>query len=678
MRTLKTISISAAACIASLMLFSCNEEPKTTDPATFSIDQDTVYAKAEGGTLQVKYTLSNAQDGLSVQPDTKADWINGLDASQTGVISFVVSENTDTASREADVNVTYGDLQDGFKVIQEGTVPDEPEEPKAFDITIDEVSANSFTMSIIPEDKEITYDYGGISVADLNTLPDDETFVTEFLIPSYEQLAAANNMTLEALLTEILSTGDQTGLTVSGLAAETDYYAYAVGLSTSGEMTTEFVKVQFTSEPLGTFDATLEVTVDGPDAVVKVIPADETEGWYQIVFDGQGHANADMIASAQGQIEGTIQLYGMFGMPREDIVDRLRMFGTQEMSYELKATSDYTAAAFTIDANGYISSNPAIKEFATDEVAMSDNQISMDITSNNGRRVEYTVNTTNNDPYVFFTYQYTGTWTEMTDQQIIDYILENEDVSNYTRRGSVSTYNEGLRQQTDFMVFAFGIDGGVVTTELFRMPFTTAEATPNDLKFSYDYGPYYNGDEAAAKYPDQLASAVGKIVFPASYQVDEYYGIWHAIYLGDLTDKTAYPDEDVYQALRVYGNTWLSTTMIYILDPDQIYTACGFVEARDGSFGEIYRQIVGPFTFDGCSPIDDFVLDNGGGSLFSQQNFECPLRTSDNMSTIEPAYVKQVETMQMGLSTEKETAPSSLKAVEVEDVVIYNNLSSRL
>lgn len=678
MRTLKTISISAAACIASLMLFSCNEEPKTTDPATFSIDQDTVYAKAEGGTLQVKYTLSNAQDGLSVQPDTKADWINGLDASQTGVISFVVSENTDTASREADVNVTYGDLQDGFKVIQEGTVPDEPEEPKAFDITIEEVAANSFTMSIVPEDKEITYDYGGISVADLNTLPDDETFVTEFLIPSYEQLAAANNMTLEALLTEILSTGDQTGLTVSGLAAETDYYAYAVGLSTSGEMTTEFVKVQFTSEPLSTFDATLEVTVDGPDAVVKVIPADETTGWYSLVFDGQGHANADMIASAQGQVEGMIQMYGMFGMTREAAVAALTSYGTQELSYELQATTDYTAAAFTIDANGYISSNPALKEFTTDEVAMSDNRISLDVTSNNGRRVEYKVNTTNSDPYVFFTYQYAGTWTEMTDQQIIDYILENEDVSNYTRRGSVSSYNEGLRQQTDYMIFAFGIDGGVVTTELFRMPFTTAEATTNDLKFSYDYGPYYNGDEAAAKYPDQLASAVGKIVFPASYQVDEYYGIWHAIYLGDLTDKTAYPDEDVYQALRVYGNTWLSTTMIYILDPDQIYTACGFVEARDGSFGEIYRQIVGPFTFDGCSPIDDFVLDNGGGSLFSQQNFECPLRTSDNMSTIEPAYVKQVETMQMGLSTEKETAPSSLKAVEVEDVVIYNNLSSRL
>lgn len=678
MRTLKTISISAAACIASLMLFSCNEEPKTTDPATFSIDQDTVYAKAEGGTLQVKYTLSNAQDGLSVQPDTKADWINGLDASQTGVISFVVSENTDTASREADVNVTYGDLQDGFKVIQEGTVPDEPEEPKAFDITIEEVAANSFTMSIVPEDKEITYDYGGISVADLNTLPDDETFVTEFLIPSYEQLAAANNMTLEALLTEILSTGDQTGLTVSGLAAETDYYAYAVGLSTSGEMTTEFVKVQFTSEPLSTFDATLEVTVDGPDAVVKVIPADETTGWYSLVFDGQGHANADMIASAQGQVEGMIQMNGMFGMTREAAVAALTKYGTQELSYELDATTDYTAAAFTIDANGYISSNPALKEFTTDEVAMSDNRISLDVTSNNGRRVEFTVNATNSDPYVFFTYQYTGTWTEMTDQQIIDYILENQDVSNYTRYGSVSSYVEGLRQQTDFMVFAFGIDGGVVTTELFRMPFTTAEATPNDLKFSYDYGPYYNGDEAAAKYPDQLASAVGKIVFPASYQVDEYYGIWHDLYQGDLTDETAYPDEDVYQALRVNGNTWLTPTMIYILDPNQIYTVCGFVEAQDGSFGEIYRQIVGPFTFDGCSPIDDFVLDNGGGSLFSQQNFECPLRPSDNMSPIEPAFVKQVETVQIGLSEEKNTGSSALKAISVDNVVVYNNLSSRL
>ena len=93
MKALKTITLSAAACIAGLMLFSCQDDPQTTEPATFSIDQDTVYAKAEGGTLSVQYTLTNAQDGLSVQPDTEADWINGLDASQTGIISFVVSEN---------------------------------------------------------------------------------------------------------------------------------------------------------------------------------------------------------------------------------------------------------------------------------------------------------------------------------------------------------------------------------------------------------------------------------------------------------------------------------------------------------------------------------------------------------------------------------------------------------
>ena len=32
----------------------------------------------------------------------------------------------------------------------------------------------------------------------------------------------------------------------------------------------------------------------------------------------------------------------------------------------------------------------------------------------------------------------------------------------------------------------------------------------------------------------------------------------------------------------------------------------------------------------------------------------------------------------MGLSTEKETGSAALKAIEVKDVVIYNNLSSRL
>lgn len=678
MKALKTITLSAAACIAGLMLFSCQDDPQTTEPATFSIDQDTVYAKAEGGTLSVQYTLTNAQDGLSVQPDTEADWINGLDASQTGIISFVVSENTETTSREADVTVTYGELQDGFKVIQEGTVPDQPEEPSAFEITITDVSSNSFTMDIIPEDKELTFDYGGISVADLNTLPDDETFVNEYLIPQFQATADANGMTLEQFLAQYLVYGDQIGLTVQGLAAETDYYAYAVGISTTGEMTTEFVKVQVTSEPLSTFDATIEVDVNGPDATVTVTPADETIGWYPTVFIGQGHSNADMIASAQNSIEGVITNYSFFGMSREQAVVALTNHGQLSLQFELDATSDYTAAAFSIDANGYITSNPAIKEFTTGEAAMSDNQISQEITSNNGRRVEYNIMTTNDDPYVFFTYQYTGTWTEMTDQEIIDYIMANENISWMTRYGSVSTYVEGLRQQTEYITFAFGVDGGVATTELFRFPFTTAEATMNDLKFSYSYGPYYNGDEAAAKYPDQLANAAGRIVFPSQYQVDgEWYGIWHDIYLGDLTDKSEYPDEDVYQALRVNGNTWLSATIIYILDPNEVYTMCGFVEAEDGSFGEIYRQVVGPFTLDGCSPIEDFTLESSAAA-FSRQNVECPFRPADYMSPVELKSVKQAETVQMGLSTEKETGSAALKAIEVKDVVIYNNLSSRL
>ena len=628
--------------------------------------------------MSVQYTLTNAQDGLSVQPDTEADWINGLDASQTGIISFVVSENTDTTSREADVTVTYGELQDGFKVIQEGTVPDQPEEPSAFEITITDVSSNSFTMDIIPEDKELTFDYGGISVADLNTLPDDETFVNEYLIPQFQATADANGMTLEQFLAQYLVYGDQIGLTVQGLAAETDYYAYAVGISTTGEMTTEFVKVQVTSEPLSTFDATIEVDVNGPDATVTVTPADETIGWYPTVFIGQGHSNADMIASAQQGIESAIMTYGFFGLSREQAVTTLTKYGQQSLPNELDATSDYTAAAFSIDANGYITSNPAIKEFTTGEAAMSDNQISQEIVSNNGRKVEYNIMTTNDDPYVFFTYQYTGTWTEMTDQEIIDYIMANENISWMTRYGSVSTYVEGLRQQTEYITFAFGVDGGVATTELFRFPFTTAEATMNDLKFSYSYGPYYNGDEAAAKYPDQLANAAGRIVFPAQYQIDgDWHGIWHDIYLGDLTDKSEYPDEDVYQALRVNGNTWLSATIIYILDPNEVYTMCGFVEADDGSFGEIYRQVVGPFTLDGCSPIDDFTLESSAAAS-SRQNFECPLRPADYMSPVELKSVKQTETVQMGLSTEKETGSAALKAIEVEDVVIYNNLSSRL
>lgn len=590
----------------------CNgNEPDPPTETTFELTQDTVRIAAEGGVASIDYRLVEPQEDALVQPDTEADWIGEWNTSVEGTISFEVAANQDTLERETEVTVVYADIQDSFTVIQDGTEGgDEPEPPveSPFKITIDECSSSVVTVSVSPENKDITYDLGAITPASLNVFPDDIAFVEEYLIPYYEQVAAANNMTTEEFLSEWLLIGDKSGQQIAGLSAETEYYVYCIGLTTQCEITTEFVKEPFTTPELSRFDATINVEVDGPDAITIIDPADDTEGYYATIFEGKGHDDETLVYSAQQSIESQVITYALWGLTREMVVALLTHTGTDTLSNNLKALSDYTAAAFTMDANGYITSNPVINEFTTGETPQSDNIISVTWDKVGGRRIDYTVHTTNNDPYVFFLYEYADSFKNMTDDEIIEWICANEDMDFYTRPGGyVSTYADGLRPNTEYVVYAFGYSGGNPNTELFTFTTTTIEAVQNDSTFEYEYGPYFNGDEAAEKYPNSLSGAAGKVVFPASYKITgDWYGIWHDLYLGDLTNKEEYPDEDVYQALRANGNTWLSSEVIYLVEYGEVCTLCGFVETEDGNFSALYRQLVGPFTEDGCSPIDEF------------------------------------------------------------------------
>lgn len=613
MKRTMSLLIPFMAAMTVIGMSGCNEpvEPPVPAETVFELAEDTVRINAEGGTASIGYRLVEPQEGVILQPDTKADWIGEFNASIEGTISFEVAANTDTIERRAEVNVIYSDIADSFTVVQDGTESGdepEPEKPSPFKITIDDCTSTVATVSVIPEDKGMTYDLGAVTPASLNVFPDDIAFVEEYLIPYYEQVAAQNNMSIEDFLSQWLLTGDQSGQQIAGLSAETEYYVYCIGITPQCEITTEFVKESFTTPELERFDATIDVEVNGPDVTMIVDPADDTEGYYATIFEGKGHDDESLVYSAQQSIEAQVMAYMIWGLPRESVVAMLTRTGTDTLSHNLQALSDYTAAAFTMDANGYITSNPAINEFTTGETPMSDNEITVEYTYVGGRRVEFTVHTTTNDPYVFFFYEYAGGFKEMSDDEIIEWICANEDMDFYTRPGGdVSSYQEGLRQQTEYVIYAFGYSGGNPNTELFTSKVTTVEAVQNDCTFEYEYGPYYDGTEAAEKYPNSLAGAAGRVVFPANYKVDgDWYGIWHDMYLGDITDEEAYPDEDVYQALRVNGNTWLSSNMIYFADYGEVYTLCGFVETEDGNFSELYRQLVGPFTEEGCSPIDEF------------------------------------------------------------------------
>lgn len=606
------ILLSAAMMTAGL--YGCQQpenEEKPGKVTVFELTQDTVTVAAEGGEASIGYKLEEPQEGATVQPSYEADWLGDFDASVEGTITFNVAANETDTKREAEVVVTYADLKDSFVVVQNAAGGgDEPEPTEAaFEITVDSTGCDKILVSVVPLDKEGTYDMGAITRESLNTFPEDIMFVEEYLVPFYQSQADAAGMTVEELMSQWLLKGDQSRVPIAGLSPESTYYVYCVGLTTSLEITTELVKYEFTSAPLGEFDAQIDVTVEGPKATVKITPADDQTGYYSAVFDGVGHDEDVLIASVQGALESAAAQLTMWGMSYDAAIAAVTKWGETTQEYDLAAEMEYTAAAISVGTSGVATSRPVVKEFVTGKTAQSDNVITVDYTLVSGRKVEFDVNVTvPDDPYVFFFYQYTDDFKAMSEEEIIQYIIDNENMNSYTRRGSVSSYEEALTPETEYVIYAFGYAGGSANTELFTSTVTTTEEVLNDCVFSYDYGPYYNGTEAAEKYPTSLSQAVGRVVLPATYVVEgEYTAAWHNVFQGDVTDPSDYPDEYIYQNLRHDGYTWLNKGMIYILDFGQEYTLCGFAETVDGNFSVLYREKIGPFTLEGCSPIDGLV-----------------------------------------------------------------------
>ena len=387
-----------AAVVLTAGFSGCKPESEEETPVktVFELTQDTVKVAAEGGQASVGYKLEGAQEGASVQPDYTADWLGDFDASVGGTITFNVAANETEAERETEVTVAYADQQDSFVVLQAAAGGgEEPDPDSPFDISV-KVEDNTAYVSVVPLDKTITYDLQGVSAEMLNTYPDDMTFVEEFLIPYYRELAGANSMTIQDLMGQILLTGDQTDLELGGLSADTEYYAFCIGFTTSCEITTEFVKEPFKTEPLQAFDAEIDVAVEGPNATVTVTPADQAQIYVIYTFEGHIAEETDgIVASAQQAIESNINMASMlFGMTREQAVQSLARTGTVSEESELTALTDYTATAMTINSNGIITSAPLTYEFTTGETIMSENQITVEIDKVTGRKVEFTVNTT--------------------------------------------------------------------------------------------------------------------------------------------------------------------------------------------------------------------------------------------------------------------------------------------
>ena len=288
--------------------------------------------------------------------------------------------------------------------------------------------------------------------------------------------------------------------------------------------------------------------------------------------------------------------------------------GTCTIDQELTAGTDYVAYAVSISDECIINSEPEILEFRTDDVVRSDNVISIEIVNVETRLIDVEVKTTNDDPYVMLALE-ASPYKGLTDEEILESINAHYNFMRVCRGDTTLRFSypdSEYQPNTEYIVFAFGYDLGVPTTDIVYQYITTTDAKQSDMTFNLLYNGYYAGAEVQEAYPDNFTADIsGHAIFHVkanSVPRERLYYKYYTVKTGDWTDRQKYTDDEAMAELIELGKTTIGVSWDYnmiMLKYDMDFTFIGFAIDVAGNPTAVWRQLVHP-TEDGTVPMGDF------------------------------------------------------------------------
>ena len=146
------------------------------------------------------------------------------------------------------------------------------ETPLTFEIAVSNIEGAKASLSVTPSKQLATYYWSAVKKSIFDDLGTDEAFLEDDMA-FIQREATANQMTLTAYLQWVTGRGPAT-YTLTGLEAETEYYAYVYGINTDGTVTSDVTKVLFTSGEGGEDPGPGPGEENGPEVEFALVPGD--------------------------------------------------------------------------------------------------------------------------------------------------------------------------------------------------------------------------------------------------------------------------------------------------------------------------------------------------------------------------------------------------------------------
>ena len=470
-------------------MLSCQKESLEEKPE-LKLSQKEVSIGMKGGTLTVTYSIINPVKGGTVEGSSEASWISDIDCGTANAVKISVEANTQKDAREAVVNLVYhgGAATSSVTVRQSGseggTDPD-----GTFEISVEDIDTETALVKFTPKDPELTYAALCTTAEEYERYASEDEFFDSLVDMCWDGAADLGLPLKEYLSRYFLHTGYYS-MSLRNLEPGVEYYAFAVGMDENGERLTSFVEQKFQTVPIEMNGATFTMSWNNETMEMTVTPSSDDVYYFYGALKQSEIDQMDMTIeeSLKEYFDEQIAYGAENNIGREDIMEGLLFQGTTtfDNSY-LHASSDYVGIAVSVNLQGYLNSEISTYEFRTDDIEMSDNQLSLEIVSVGVDRVSLSITASNDDQYCMMVLP-TSTWPGLTPEEYLEKIAGDSTLDSHVSNGSQTGTLTGLSAATEYYILLFGYQNGVVTTDLVSETFTTGEdGNPEELQFSFSF-----------------------------------------------------------------------------------------------------------------------------------------------------------------------------------------------
>lgn len=480
-----------------LSAISCNREV-VLPPEINAVAPDAFTGEAQKG--EILYEISGGSaDVLTVDAATDSEWISGIDTDEPGVVSFEISENTASESREAVIVLSLPEAAPvDVKIVQYGAddVPDGPdtgEDEDDFTIKITDITAFSANVGVVPADKEMTYVVLTGTKEEVDGYSSDEELI-EYNLSLFSSIAASQGVSLEYILDKMLLRSGNSSMVMNTFVPDTEYYVYVYGIDKFAEVSTPVYKKEMKTLPVTMREEKIDIAFSnvGTRSLTAEFTPESDEfryacGWltaaeYSIYAQDEDAFISTMIT----EIQYLINMYTSMGV--DMTWSDFTVTGQQRITAtSLNSDSGYDFYAFGLDS-GY-ATTPLFHESVNTLAVEVTDPCTFELGTPSVETYEATVSVKPSSPSTkyFLTVLESSQVAGLSDAVIADACINAMSGTSWLGSlfsGDTETDFDGLVPNTSYTIVAFGVDGtGERSTAVATDVFRTQVVPASDMTF---------------------------------------------------------------------------------------------------------------------------------------------------------------------------------------------------